>query len=78
MIILIKALWVLISLAYLGLMFMAYPHADEKKKLYAISPYWFFYFSVYDEEGKKLCKIGLGVFFFSMLLLIPTLLLDGM
>ncbi|KPJ92846.1 MAG: hypothetical protein AMJ55_09130 [Gammaproteobacteria bacterium SG8_15] len=63
--------WSIFGLFFLMLTISAYSHASEKEKLTAISPYWCFYESIYDEQGKQLCKKGK----FMYLLAIPLSLL---
>ena len=65
-------LWGTLGVFFLGLMVFAFPHAKDTEKLTAISPYWCFFESIYDEEGKKLCKIGKYTYMFAIPLVLVT------
>lgn len=64
-----------LSLVYLMLMIMAFPHAKEGHAIVAAGPWWCLYKRSYKEDASRFCYLGRLVLLLDLTLLVCILAL---
>ncbi len=72
---LLYVVWLILAIVYLAIWVAAFQHrVDKSKQFGALSPYWCFEDALYDDQGKRLCRIGKPVSILLVVLFILSLL----